>query len=47
MVAPQPNDRVTDWVTLAVSALPGSSPGALRDPDGHLLVLESQGLAGT
>jgi catechol 2,3-dioxygenase-like lactoylglutathione lyase family enzyme len=47
VVAPRPNDRLTDWVTLAVSGLPQSSPGALRDPDGHLLVLEDQGLAGT
>jgi len=47
LIAPRPNDCVTDWVTLAVSGLSRSSPAALRDPDGHLLVLEDQGLAGT
>lgn len=40
---PQPNDRVTDWVTLAVEGLSRPSPAALRDPDGHLFVLEDQG----
>ena len=43
----RPNDRVTDWVTLAVEGLARPSPAALRDPDGHLLVLEDQGVAGT
>ncbi len=43
MVGPRPNDLVTDWVTVAVEALPRSSPGALRDPDGHLLLLEASG----
>ena len=46
IVSPQPNDRITDWVTLAVTGLPRSSPAALRDPDGHLLVLEDQGFVG-
>ncbi len=46
MRAPNPNDRVTDWITLAVDGLPRPSPGALRDPDGHLLVLEVQGAVG-
>jgi catechol 2,3-dioxygenase-like lactoylglutathione lyase family enzyme len=46
LVAPLPNDRLTDWVTLAVSGLQRSSPGALRDPDGHLLVLEDHGAPG-
>jgi hypothetical protein len=30
-----------------VEALPRASPGALRDPDGHILVLEDQGPDGT
>ena len=34
-----PNDVATDWVTLAVSPSPGTSPRATRDPDGHRLVL--------
>jgi catechol 2,3-dioxygenase-like lactoylglutathione lyase family enzyme len=46
MVSARPSDQVTDWVTLAVSRLSRSSPAALRDPDGHLLVLEDQGLMG-
>ena len=46
MVAPKPNDVITDWVTVAVAALGRPSPGALRDPDGHILLLEAQGLAG-
>ena len=47
MVAARPNDRLTDWVTLSVAGLRRSSPGALRDPDGHLIVLEAQGAEGT
>jgi len=43
MMAARPNDRVTDWVTLAVSGLSRPTPAALRDPDGHLVVLEDQG----
>jgi catechol 2,3-dioxygenase-like lactoylglutathione lyase family enzyme len=43
IVAPRPNDLLTDWVTVAVEAMPRPSPGALRDPDGHILVLEDQG----
>jgi catechol 2,3-dioxygenase-like lactoylglutathione lyase family enzyme len=46
LVAPRPNDLATDWVTLAVEGWPGASPGALRDPDGHLVVLEDQGPPG-
>ena len=46
MVSARPSDQSTDWVTLAVSGLSRSSPAALRDPDGHLLVLEDQGLMG-
>jgi catechol 2,3-dioxygenase-like lactoylglutathione lyase family enzyme len=46
VVSPQLNDRITDWVTLAVTGLPRSSPAALRDPDGHVLVLQDQGLVG-
>lgn len=34
-----PNDLVTDWVTLAVSHSPSPAPCALRDPDGHRLIL--------
>jgi catechol 2,3-dioxygenase-like lactoylglutathione lyase family enzyme len=37
----EPNDLITDWVTLAVT--PGEGPRALRDPDGHRLVLVDQG----
>jgi catechol 2,3-dioxygenase-like lactoylglutathione lyase family enzyme len=43
MVAPRPNDRVTDWVSVAAEGLARPSPGALRDPDGHLLLLADQG----
>jgi hypothetical protein len=38
-----PNDVVTDWVTLAVSPSPGTVPCAVRDPDGHRLVLVNHG----
>jgi catechol 2,3-dioxygenase-like lactoylglutathione lyase family enzyme len=38
-----PNDLATDWVTLAVRRSPGGAPCAVRDPDGHLLVLVDQG----
>jgi catechol 2,3-dioxygenase-like lactoylglutathione lyase family enzyme len=41
------NDVMTDWVTLAVSQLPGASPCVVRDPDGHRLVLEDQGAGAT
>jgi catechol 2,3-dioxygenase-like lactoylglutathione lyase family enzyme len=46
LIAPRANDLMTDWVTLAVTGSEGSSPVALRDPDGHLLVLEDEGLPG-
>ena len=39
----RPNDLVTDWVTLAVRPSPGDAPRAVRDPDGHFLVLVDQG----
>jgi catechol 2,3-dioxygenase-like lactoylglutathione lyase family enzyme len=39
------NDAVTDWVTLAAGPLHGMAPQAVRDPDGHLLVLVGQGAA--
>ncbi len=39
---PAPQDLVTDWVTLAVSS--ESAKGAVRDPDGHLLLLVDQGM---
>jgi catechol 2,3-dioxygenase-like lactoylglutathione lyase family enzyme len=38
-----PSDMRTDWVTLTVSSMPGASPRAVRDPDGHRLVLVGQG----
>jgi catechol 2,3-dioxygenase-like lactoylglutathione lyase family enzyme len=38
-----PTDLLTDWVTLAVVPSPSASPCAVRDPDGHLLVLVDQG----
>ena len=44
VVAPRPNDLLTDWVTLGIEGWASASPGALRDPDGHLIVLEDQGL---
>jgi hypothetical protein len=38
-----PNDLVTDWITLAVVApAMGPAPSALRDPDGHRLILVNQ-----
>jgi catechol 2,3-dioxygenase-like lactoylglutathione lyase family enzyme len=41
------NDLVTQWVTLAVSPLSGTSPCAVRDPDGHCLVLIDHGAGAT
>ena len=32
-------DLATDWITLVVPSLPCDRPCALRDPDGHRLVL--------
>jgi len=46
MPARRPNDQVTDWITVAATGLGESSPVVLHDPDGHLLVLEDQGLSG-
>jgi catechol 2,3-dioxygenase-like lactoylglutathione lyase family enzyme len=42
-----PNDLVTDWITLAVASATGPVPHALRDPDGHRLVLVDHGNGGT
>lgn len=39
----RPSDVATDWVTLALSSSPARSPSAVRDPDGHRLVLVGQG----
>ncbi len=39
-----PNDGLTDWVTLDAAETP---PRAVRDPDGHLLLLVDQGGAST
>ena len=36
------NDLVTDWITLAVLPSPGGSSCAMKDPDGHRLVLVDQ-----
>jgi catechol 2,3-dioxygenase-like lactoylglutathione lyase family enzyme len=41
------NDVATDWVTLAVTPLLGTSPRAARDPDGHRLVLVDHGAGAT
>jgi catechol 2,3-dioxygenase-like lactoylglutathione lyase family enzyme len=38
------NDIATDWVTLEVDRIDGASPRAIRDPDGHLLILTDQGV---
>jgi catechol 2,3-dioxygenase-like lactoylglutathione lyase family enzyme len=37
------NDRVTDWVTLALNPSSNPSAYAVQDPDGHRLVLIDQG----
>jgi catechol 2,3-dioxygenase-like lactoylglutathione lyase family enzyme len=37
-----PTDTATDWVTLAVTPPPAPTPQAVRDPDGHLLLLVAQ-----
>ena len=37
-----PNDVATDWVTIALNPPPGVAPRAVRDPDGHLLLLVEQ-----
>ena len=38
----RPNDLATDWVTVMLSRPPGDAPCAVRDPDGHLLLLVEQ-----
>jgi catechol 2,3-dioxygenase-like lactoylglutathione lyase family enzyme len=38
-----PNDVMTDWVTIAVTLPPGDLLRAVRDPDGHRLILVDQG----
>jgi catechol 2,3-dioxygenase-like lactoylglutathione lyase family enzyme len=40
------NDLITDWVTLAISPSSGCLPYAVRDPDGHRLILADQGADG-
>jgi catechol 2,3-dioxygenase-like lactoylglutathione lyase family enzyme len=40
------DDVTTDWITLAASPSPGPLPRAVRDPDGHRLVLVDQGSIG-
>jgi catechol 2,3-dioxygenase-like lactoylglutathione lyase family enzyme len=37
------NDSLTDWITLAVAASHERSPQAVRDPDGHRLLLVDHG----
>lgn len=41
-----PNDKITDWVTLAANPVSGHLPYAVRDPDGHRLILVDQGADG-
>ena len=41
------DDVVTDWITLAVSPSPGTAPRAVRDPDGHRLLLVDHGAGAT
>lgn len=36
----QPADTATDWVTLAVPRGPGATVRMVRDPDGHMLLLD-------
>ncbi len=36
----QPADTATDWVTLAVQPTPGGAVRMVRDPDGHMLLLD-------
>jgi catechol 2,3-dioxygenase-like lactoylglutathione lyase family enzyme len=38
-----PNDGLTDWVTLDVASPAENLPRAVRDPDGHLLLLVDHG----
>ncbi len=38
-----PNDGLTDWVTVAIAPDGETLPRAVRDPDGHLLLLVDQG----
>jgi catechol 2,3-dioxygenase-like lactoylglutathione lyase family enzyme len=37
-----PNDLATDWIELAVAPATGAVPSAMRDPDGHRLLLVDQ-----
>ncbi len=37
------NDQATDWVTIEVTTLVGDRYRAMRDPDGHRLLLVAQG----
>jgi catechol 2,3-dioxygenase-like lactoylglutathione lyase family enzyme len=38
----RPNDGLTDWIILAVEPAGAMLPRAMRDPDGHLLLLVDQ-----
>jgi catechol 2,3-dioxygenase-like lactoylglutathione lyase family enzyme len=40
------NDIATDWTTLEMRLPPGAGPIAIRDPDGHRLLLVGQGASG-
>jgi hypothetical protein len=42
-----PNDGLTDWVTLDIASTTGKLPRAVRDPDGHLLLLVDHGAVST
>jgi catechol 2,3-dioxygenase-like lactoylglutathione lyase family enzyme len=42
-----PNDGLTDWVTLDIASTTGKLPRAVRDPDGHLLLLADHGAVST
>ncbi len=39
----RPNDAATDWVTLDLGSSRRAAPRAIRDPDGHLLIVVGQG----
>jgi catechol 2,3-dioxygenase-like lactoylglutathione lyase family enzyme len=40
-----PNDGLTDWITLEIAQATERLPRAVRDPDGHLLLLVDHGFA--